>query len=283
VTWSCELGSITLDVFSIGDVSLPLLEAFRGPNESPSREMVISALSSQRVIPLQDLLVRGPEVMLLVDAAAYDIGADSSYAIPGYHPPPSLTEQLRERGVMPADVQHVVITHRHWDHFNGTVVDRDGNLEPTFPNARHYVGRADWEHIQVAMADATSREARVFGTLAVAGLIEVVDGDRIIAPGVTILAAPGETPGHQMVRIESSGEVFLAIGDLIHHPVEIAHPEWMVSWAVAASNRASRARFLTDAALKRARVMASHIPEIGRIVKTGTGAAWESVAAVGVP
>ena len=37
---------------------------------------------------------------------------------------------------------------------------------------------------------------------------------------------PGHTPGHCSVLIESAGQRALISGDLFHHPVQVAHPEW---------------------------------------------------------
>src|SRR2546425_88170 len=38
---------------------------------------------------------------------------------------------------------------------------------------------------------------------------------------------PGHTPGHTSVRISSGGENAVITGDMMHHPIQIAHPDWI--------------------------------------------------------
>lgn len=278
--WSGRVGEFQLDVLNIGDVTLPLAEAFRGPGDGAVQDRIRSALHGQMTIPLQDLVIRGAGQTVLVDAGAYDIDASSSYAVPEYRPPPSLLDQLALHGVVAGQVDHVVVTHRHWDHFNGLVLP-DG--KPAFPNARVHIGRADWDHVRGVMQQEGTREARTFPVLERAGLLAVVVAESHLATGISVIPAPGETPGHQVVRIHSSGETFYAVGDLYHHPIEVSHPAWMVSWADADMNAASRSRFVARSLADEARLMASHIPQVGRLRPTSSGAEWVDVSAPARP
>jgi len=104
--------------------------------------------------------IAAPGMSLMVDASMFGVSAAEEMVSQDYVPPPGMLVQLAAAGVRPEDVRHVVITHAHWDHFNGTTLERDGHLEPAFANARYYLGRADWEHpeMQAALADAYSLE-----------------------------------------------------------------------------------------------------------------------------
>src|SRR5437588_307804 len=84
--------------------------------------------------------------------------------------------------------------------------------------------------------------------IALPGASMLVDANRELTPEVRIIAAPGESPGHQVVRVHSRGQTFYCLGDLCHHAVELEHPEWMVEWADAEASLASR-RALIEAAL----------------------------------
>jgi len=268
-------GDALLTVFNIGDITLRLADYITAAPGAVGRAAVAAALAGQSRLPMQDLLVQGLGGPVLVDAAQYDVAADSPYYVPGYLPPPPLAVRLAQAGVAPHQVAHVIMTHRHWDHFNGATMPVAGHYVPVFPNARHYLGRADWEHVQQALNDPTSRESRALGVLHSAGLLEVVDGDRDVTPGVTIIAAPGETAGHQIVRVRSRGETFYALGDMYHHPVEVGHPEWMVNWAHGDSNVESRRRLCRAAVPERAGVMASHVPAIGLIEGSPDACQWK--------
>jgi glyoxylase-like metal-dependent hydrolase (beta-lactamase superfamily II) len=43
---------------------------------------------------------------------------------------------------------------------------------------------------------------------------------------VSFVPTLGHTPGHVSVRISSEGEEALITGDFVHHPCQMAHPEW---------------------------------------------------------
>lgn len=153
---------------------------------------------------------------------------------------PGLAAAMVHLGWESAAVTHVVITHAHLDHYAGTVVAQSGALIPRFPHARHFVGRADWEG-NPARAEPDSDLNRRLGTIAEKGLLEVVDGEREIAPGVTLVPSPGETPGHLAVRVTSAGRSLYVLGDLIHHACEVEHPDWVPGDRDGDAMRASRA------------------------------------------
>ncbi|MCA9877784.1 MAG: MBL fold metallo-hydrolase, partial [Thermomicrobiales bacterium] len=127
---------------------------------------------------------------------------------------------LADLGIDPAAVTHVVITHPHGDHYPGVCREEGARLVPRFANARHYLGRADWEGNPLREDPASHlRRLAVIDDL---GRLELIDSDTEIAPGVTLLPASGESPGHLVVRIETGNETVYVLGDLIHHGVEVA-------------------------------------------------------------
>jgi len=78
-------------------------------------------------------------------------------------------------------------------------------------------------------------------------LLDTVDDGHQIAPGITILGTPGETPGHLVVRVSSGGEHFYYLGDLIHHACEANNIGW-VSHGDAEQARVSRRRVFDEMA-----------------------------------
>jgi glyoxylase-like metal-dependent hydrolase (beta-lactamase superfamily II) len=114
-----------------------------------------------------------------------------------------------------ADVDTVVLTHLHTDHIGWAVVGT-----PYFPNATYLLQRAD--------AEAMGRpelEERLLTPLKDTGQLRLVDGDVPIAAGVTAIATPGHTPGHQSVLVEYGPERLLVSGDLLVHAVQLIAPE----------------------------------------------------------
>jgi glyoxylase-like metal-dependent hydrolase (beta-lactamase superfamily II) len=89
------------------------------------------------------------------------------------------------------------------------------------------------------------------------GVLDLVDGDSGVAPGITYLDAPGETPGHHCVWVESQGATFMHVGDLYHHPAELQH-DWVQVGSEAARVLPSRQRVLAQALRRGTTVASSH-------------------------
>jgi glyoxylase-like metal-dependent hydrolase (beta-lactamase superfamily II) len=105
-----------------------------------------------------------------------------------------------------------------------------------------------------------------------AGLVDLVETDHRIDEAVSLIPTIGHTPGHVSVRIRSRGQQALITGDFVHHPCQIARPEWAStadSDPVAA--RGTRERMLADLAHTPVLVIGTHFaaPTAGRIVRDG--------------
>jgi glyoxylase-like metal-dependent hydrolase (beta-lactamase superfamily II) len=197
---------------------------------------------------------------------------------PGMTRTGGLGAALREIGVRPEAVTHVVITHSHADHLAGVAVERTGGLALRFPGASHHIGRVDWED-SPARRDPNSDLSVRLGLVARSGRLDLIDGEVDIVPGVTLMPTPGETPGHLAMRLTSAGSRFYYLGDLFHLPCEIEHPDWAPPNRDVAALRASRARVIAEASTPQATVVFTHdrFPAWGRITRTDAGTRWESV------
>ena len=273
------LGDAAITIINVGDMMVDMGEELAVP-ESDWRPLYGSSLAVPRPFPSQCVHIALPGASILVDAGDYAlaISLDSSFLPPGYTSPPGVVEQLLSRGIRPEDITHLIITHAHFDHYAGTTTQRAGSNVPRFPNARVFLGRADWHHpeTQKDLRDPNSLDSRTFGVLHKLGLLELVDGDLDVTPQVRIIAAPGESPGHQLVRVRSQGQTLYCLGDLFHHPAEVEQPAWMVKWADASANLASRQSLIQAALQENALLVAAHMP-IGRVEGTLEHHRWVSL------
>ena len=227
-------------------------------------------------IPVLCILIQLPGVNVLVDAGRHDLPPDSPFAIPGYQPPPDLIDQLAGLGVQADQIAHVIITHAHFDHFNGVTRMRSGRYEPGFPNARYYLGQADWTDLQPELQQPNSLASRTLGVLQREGLLELVSAPRTLNEALQIIPAPGESPGHQIVRVQSEGQTLYCLGDIYHDTSEVKHPERMADWADRDQMQASRRALIAAALAENALLMATHIRTIGRFERTETGLVWRA-------
>lgn len=269
-------GAARVTILNAGDAIFDLAEEM-GVSESQRQAAGSGVFVGPAPFPTQCAHVALPGASVLVDACDYErcYEPGSPHRPEGYTPL-SMIELLAALGVRPEDVTHVVLTHAHFDHISGVTVDRDGASVPAFPNARCYLGRGDWENpeTQAALRDPSSLESRTLGVLLEQGQLELVTGERELAPGLRLVAAPGESPGHQLVRIEPAGHVMYCLGDLYHHPIEVERPDWMAEWADPTVMLASRQVLVAAALSEDALLMAAHIPGVGRLARTAVGVRW---------
>ena len=228
------------------------------------------------VVNYQCALIQIGGKNLLVDLGFDDPSPESQWKEPRHRRSPGVEEGVRALGLRPEQIDYVLITHIHGDHIAGATTTRDGRKMLRFPKARHLIGRGDWERRATSGQEGT--HAANFAMVEQAGLLELVDGEREVVPGVTMIPAPGESPGHSLVRVRSGGQSFYFVGDLFHHPCEVANLDWVSSGRDQAAMRASRDRLMAEAAPAGATVVWTHslFPGWGTIVKEGDGYRWIS-------
>jgi glyoxylase-like metal-dependent hydrolase (beta-lactamase superfamily II) len=259
------MNSVQVTVFEVGRLRFDLAEAY-------GAEAARGVPAAAAVIPVQAFHLALPGRSVMVDAPHYDErDTPDAYLLPGYRPPPPLEAQLRDRGIAPEDVTDVIITHLHFDHYGALAHGEGGAARPTFPNARHYLGRGDWPP---AADEDVSLAARTVGVVEAHGLLELVDGDADLGDGLGVVAAPGESPGHQLARAQLGSDVVYVVGDLFHHALEFRGNGPDVRWVDAKAMAGSKRALATRAADERARVYISHITGAYRVARSCGGFKW---------
>jgi glyoxylase-like metal-dependent hydrolase (beta-lactamase superfamily II) len=272
-----EIGYARLHVLNMGTLQFKLNELIAVPEgEEPGEDA--ASLDQTVQLPVYTVVIKCDGTCIVVDPFRGDSVVGTPYAHPGYAPPPPLTACLADAGTQLHAVEHVVITHWHWDHCTGVMCSDEEDALPLFPKARHYLGRADWADARQSYARGASKEYVWLGKLRQAGLLELVSGALDLSPSVSLLPAPGESPGHQIVRVRSGGACAYIIGDLFHHEIEVAHPSWMSTWNWPERNIASRASIVKAAMDDDALIIPGHFAP-GRLVKAASGVAWRSADA----
>jgi glyoxylase-like metal-dependent hydrolase (beta-lactamase superfamily II) len=126
-----------------------------------------------------------------------------------------LARNLAAAGITPNQIDWVALTHLHFDHAGGATIRNDDRVRPMFPRARHFVQRLEWEDATAGLPELAGAYLRDdFEPLEQAGLLELIDGDTEIVPGIFTELTGGHTRGHQIVRIESAGESAVCLADM---------------------------------------------------------------------
>ncbi|MGJ0183920.1 N-acyl homoserine lactonase family protein [Corynebacterium glyciniphilum] len=130
-------------------------------------------------------------------------------------------ELLGRMGVAPADVDHVVLSHMHFDHI--------GNID-LFPNATFTMARSEFEFWTGSFSDRPCIEWQVqqdevdaVVELERAGRMNLVASDTTeIFPGIDVAVFPGHTPGQLVTSVASGEKTVVLASDAVHFYDELS-------------------------------------------------------------
>jgi glyoxylase-like metal-dependent hydrolase (beta-lactamase superfamily II) len=216
-------------------------------------------------IPCTSYLLRSGDGTMLVDTGVGPAGlwgwdAESEEG---------LLPALEAAGAAPEDIDVVFLTHLHVDHV-GWNTDREGVV--VFPNAR-YVAHRDG----IAFAGNSGRPHIERTILSVE--FEEIEGETVIAGGVTAFPLPGHFPGHMGLRIESEGERAVLIADAAVNPMLLDKPDRAyISDGDAAACTATRRALVPELVDQDVLTVCGHYPAggIGRVVTREGRVVWEA-------
>jgi glyoxylase-like metal-dependent hydrolase (beta-lactamase superfamily II) len=226
--------------------------------------------SGKLLMNIQMLVIETPTRKMVVDTC---VGNDKALAVDGWaNLQLPFLDNLTAMGHAPESIDTVICTHLHVDHVGWNTRKVGGRWVPTFGNARYLMVESEfhhWQGIEDSFGDVFGESVQpVFD----AGLVDLVAPDHKLGDGVWFEPTPGHTPGHISVHIESQGEEAIITGDMMHHPCQIARPDWVTPFdSDSAQARATRERFLARYADTPVLVLGTHFanPVGGRIVRDG--------------
>jgi glyoxylase-like metal-dependent hydrolase (beta-lactamase superfamily II) len=217
------------------------------------------------------LVVETPDRRIIVDTC---LGNDKeNRRIPSWNRmQTSFLGDLAGAGFARETIDTVVCTHLHVDHVGWNTMLVGGRWVPTFPEARYLIGRIEYQHwnkqreredMAVILADSVT-------PVWDAGLVDLVETNHRICNEISLVPTPGHTPGHVSLRIASGGEEALITGDFMHHPCQIARPDWSsTADSAPVEARQTRERMLTRLGDTSILVIGTHFAgrTAGRIVR----------------
>jgi len=166
---------------------------------------------------LNCLLIRAQGKNILVDTGLGGKEDAKTHEIFAVDRTPPLQESLREQGLAAEDVHLVINTHLHFDHAGGnTVRDEEGHVVSTFPKAKYFVQRGEYEEaVRANERTKASYRKENFTPIAHVNQWEFLEGNTELLPGLSVVVTEGHTSHHQSVKVESEGRVAFYLGDLI--------------------------------------------------------------------
>lgn len=223
--------------------------------------------------PYTHLLIESGEHKVLVDMGAGELGPDTG----------KLVENLQAAGIDPPDVDTVIVTHAHPDHIGGTL-DYDGNLN--FPLATYFVSKVEWDFWFSDTVDNPAPQ-RFIDTArknlgAFKAQVNFTKGKTEILPGISVIPAPGHTPGHLVVEVSSRNQQLLYVTDTVLFPIHLENPDWLPIYDILPEKAAESKQAIFDmVAESQALVIGQHFPpfpSLGTVTKKDVGWQWQPIS-----
>lgn len=135
----------------------------------------------------------------------------------------NLFDELNKVNIKPDEITDVILTHLHFDHTGGSVIEQNGKMIPAFPNADYHVQKEhfDWA-LNPSDRDRGSFIKNRFVPLAEEGVLKFIN-DKYFDDEIEFIKVYGHTIGMQLIKIFDSSNTILYCADLVptssHVPV----------------------------------------------------------------
>ncbi|MDO8494437.1 MAG: MBL fold metallo-hydrolase, partial [Deltaproteobacteria bacterium] len=151
------------------------------------------------------------------------------------------------------------------DHAGGsTRKNKQGKLEPTFPNAAHYIQKEnlDWAN-NPTEKDRASYLKEDWQPLQAAGLLKIIDGEKEILPGIQVRKFYGHTKGIQLPLLDDDKTKLFFCGDVIPTSVHLGIP-WVMAYDLfPLTTMEEKKKILEQAAKENWILVFEHCPHTG--------------------
>lgn len=202
-------------------------------------------------LALNCLYVRTPERQVLIDTGIgnkFDAKWNAIYDVDRSE---TLVNSLGRIGVQAKEIDTIIHTHLHFDHAgSNTTLLPDGHIVKTFPNARYFAQRAEFEH-----ALAPYERDRASYAIDRAKFMppycdyELLEGDGEVAPGIRVAVKPGHNRSMQVVKIESREQKAIVFSDLVSTQLHL-NAQWITSFDLFPLEVIENKKPLIEAALR---------------------------------
>ena len=196
----------------------------------------------------------------------------------------NLGRLLKEADVQAEDITDVIVTHMHPDHIGGLI--KGGQI--AYQNAQIHIVEDEWNSWtnEGLLAQAPEQQRPII--LGVQGAASII-AERVtfhksgadLGDGISLMPAPGHTPGHTAVRVSSGDTQYLLIADaVVSGDIQFEHPDTAYALDANPDLAAQTRKHLFDMlSVDKIAFSATHLafPGAGHVEKTASGYKFLSV------
>ena len=226
-----QIGDVT--VTQIVELTTASLGPHLLPQATPEKMQAVPWLApfiderGRIILSMHALVIKTASRTIIVDTC---IGNDKVRSYPKWNMMQGdFFQRFEAAGFTAEQIDTVLCTHMHVDHVGWNTRLVDGVWEPTFGNADYLFAEEEWAYWRNEEQEYGPVIEDSVDPIFAAGLAKLVSSNHQVCDEVRLEPTPGHTPGHVSVHITSQGAEAIITGDMIHHPCQIAHPEWSSS------------------------------------------------------
>jgi len=211
-----QIGKYKLSIIESGFFGLDGGAMF-GIVPKPLWEKTNPADDSNRIkLSTRHLVLESDSKKIIIDTGMGDKWDEKTKNIYAVDEQYSMNAALAQIGLKSEDITDVILTHLHFDHTGGSTILNDGKLIPSFPNAKYYVQKKNYDWgIKPSDRDKGSYLSENFLPLFEEGILNFIDGNSKFDDEIELIVVNGHTFGQQMVKISDGSNTILFCADLI--------------------------------------------------------------------
>ena len=260
-----------MKTISIGDFELTALSDGTYVGDGGAFFGVVPKVLWQRKVKADDLnritvscnsvLVRTGRQNVLIETGIGNKLAEKMKSF--FLPQEKLLDNLHRVGIAPEDIDVVINSHLHFDHCGWNTVYRNGVAVATFPKAKYYAPKGEWEHGSLQLErDRVSYISDNYDPLIRSGQMTLLEGDHEIVPGISVTVYPGHTRNMWAVLVRSGGKTACYISDLIPTTWHL-EPTWVMAYDLfPLETIENRKKYYTQAVAEQWLTMFTHDPDV---------------------
>lgn len=158
-------------------------------------------------LSLNPFLIYTEERKYLFDCGIGEFGEDTG--------PDAIRKSLEQHGLSEYDITDIFISHLHYDHMGGLAHQENGYWELTFPEAKVWVSKNEWEKVMAKDVYYDEEKTAFISFVAARADLHFLKDEDQPYPDVSVRTIGGHTEFHLVLLFNDGEQKYLQAGDVI--------------------------------------------------------------------